>query len=225
MNEIDTQNPFTQLGLSGATRTKTNANDDLGQAEFLELMTAQLQFQDPLEPMENGEFLGQMAQFGTVNGINELNTTFNSLNSSFQSNLALQASTLVGRKVLIPSETGYLSDTGGLSGSVELGQSAKEVTIRVTNATGQLLHQQLLGVQPKGLSNFVWDGKDSTGAPSPAGKYMISAEVDRGTSVSAGAILSIVDVESVTIGKVGQDLTLSLSGLGNISMADVRKIL
>ncbi len=120
MNEIDTKNPFSPLGLSNASGAKTKENDELGQAEFLELMTAQLRFQDPLEPMENGDFLGQIAQFGTVSGINELNTTFNSLNSSFQSNQALQASTLVGRKVLVPSEIGYLGATGGLSGSVEL---------------------------------------------------------------------------------------------------------
>jgi flagellar basal-body rod modification protein FlgD len=225
MNEIDTKNPFTQLGLSNTSDSKTKANDELGQAEFLELMTAQLRFQDPLEPMENGDFLGQIAQFGTVSGINELNTTFNSLNSSFQSNQALQASTLVGRKVLIPSETGYLGATGGLSGSVELEQSAQEVTVRVTNEAGQLVHQQLLGLQPKGLSNFTWDGLDSTGTPFQAGNYSISAEVNRGTSVSAGSMLSVVDVESVTIGKAGQDLTLSVAGLGNISMADVRKIL
>jgi flagellar basal-body rod modification protein FlgD len=224
MNEIDTKNPFAQLGLS-SSGPKVKGNDELGQAEFLELMTAQLRFQDPMEPMENGDFLGQMAQFGTVSGINELNTTFNSLNSSFQSNQALQASTLVGRKVLVPSETGYLGATGGLSGSVELEQSAQQVTVRVTNAAGQLVHQQLLGVQPEGLSNFEWDGLDSSGTPLPIGQYDISAEVNRGTSVVAGSILSVVDVESVTIGKAGQDLTLSVTGLGNISMADVRKIL
>jgi flagellar basal-body rod modification protein FlgD len=225
MNEIDTKNPFAQLGLSNTSGPNAKENDELGQAEFLELMTAQLRFQDPLEPMENGDFLGQIAQFGTVSGINELNTTFNSLNSSFQSNQALQASTLVGRQVLIPSEAGYLGATGGLSGSVELEQSAQEVTVRITNEAGQLVHQQLLGAQPKGLSNFTWDGLDSTGAPFPEGKYAISAEIGRGTSVSAGAMLAVVDVESVTIGTAGQDLTLSISGLGNISMGDVRQIL
>jgi flagellar basal-body rod modification protein FlgD len=225
MNDIDTSNPFTQLGLSSTSGSKTKANDELGQAEFLQLMTAQLANQDPLEPMENGDFLGQIAQFGTVSGINELNAGFNSLNSSFQSNQALQASTLVGRKVLIPSEVAYLGATGGLSGSVELAQVAQEVTVRITNAQGQLVHQQFLGPQPIGLSNFSWDGLNSSGALSSAGKYSISAEVNRGTSVSAGSVLSVVDVESVTIGKAGQDLTLSLSGLGDISMADVRKIL
>ena len=225
MNEIDTKNPFSQLGLSNAQEATTRANDELGQSEFLELMTAQLRFQDPLEPMENGDFLGQMAQFGTVSGINNLNTTFDSLSSSFQSNQALQASTLVGRKVLIPSDTANLGSSGGLGGSVELDQAASQVTIRVTNSAGQLVHQQLLGAQPKGLTDFKWNGLDSTGAPMAPGNYTISSEVSHGTSVTAGSMFSVVDVESVTIGTAGQDLTLSVSGLGDISMSQVRRIL
>ena len=100
MNDIDTSKVFNQLGLTQTPETK-KANDELGQAEFLELMTSQLKFQDPLKPMENGDFLAQMAQFGTVSGINDLNANFNSMAASFQSNQALQASTLVGRKVLV----------------------------------------------------------------------------------------------------------------------------
>ena len=108
MSEIDSNNIYTQLGLNRTVETEQRDNDQLGQAEFLELMTAQLRFQDPLQPMENGDFLGQMAQFGTVSGINDLNNTFNSMSSSFQSNQALQASTLVGRRVLVPSQSGFL---------------------------------------------------------------------------------------------------------------------
>ena len=74
MSDIDTNSIYTQLGLTQPAENDSKGNDSLGQEEFLELMTAQLRFQDPLKPMENGDFLGQMAQFGTVNGINELNT-------------------------------------------------------------------------------------------------------------------------------------------------------
>ena len=93
MTEIDNNSIYSQLGLNRTSDTSDKENDELGQTEFLELMTAQLKYQDPLKPMENGDFLGQMAQFGTVSGINELNTTFSSMSASFQSNQALQAST------------------------------------------------------------------------------------------------------------------------------------
>ena len=225
MTDIDTKNVFAQLGLNKTQEVTTKSNDSLGQTEFLELMTAQLRYQDPLKPMENGDFLGQMAQFGTVSGINELNTAFSSLNASFQSNQALQASTLVGRKVLIPAETAILKDTGGLQAAVELNQPANQVIVRVTNSGGQLVHTEKLGVQQAGLVDFKWDGLDQNGQRLAAGEYSIAAELHRGNDVSAGATLSVFDVESVTLGKAGQDLTLSVPGLGEINMSQVRKIL
>ena len=224
MSEIEKTNPFSQLGLSN-TQDKTKANDELGQDEFLELMTTQLRYQDPLKPMENGDFLAQMAQFGTVSGINELNGNFNTLASSFESNQALQASTLVGRKVLVPAETGYLKDDAGLSGSVDLEQPASKVIVTVKNTEGQIVNRQDLGLQQSGLVDFEWNGLDTNGIKMPAGEYRIEAEIHRGTDISSGATLSVVDVESVTLGKAGQDLTLSVTGLGDIGMDQVRKIL
>ena len=225
MNDIDKTNAFSQLGLSTTQDSKAKANDDLGQAEFLELMTSQLKFQDPLKPMENGDFLAQMAQFGTVTGINDLNSNFNTLASSFQSNQALQASTLVGRKVLVPAETGYLTDGANLRGAVEIDQAASKVFVTVKNSAGQIVNRQELGQQQAGMVDFEWNGLDNDGTRLPAGEYQIEAEVHRGTEVNAGSTLTVVDVESVTLGKAGQDLTLSVTGLGDFGMNQVRKIL
>lgn len=225
MNDIDSKNIYTQLGLNQPVKTDAKANDELGQAEFLELMTAQLRFQDPLQPMENGDFLGQMAQFGTVNGINDLNTAFNTMSSSFQSNQALQASTLVGRRVMVPSTSALLNDGESLNGSVELEQSASKVVITVKNGAGQLVHRQESGVQQAGLLDFEWNGLDADGNRLPGGQYQIGAEVYRGAEATAGSTFTVVDVESVTLGAGGQDLTLSVSGIGEIDMSQVRKIL
>ncbi len=225
MSDIDTKNIYTQLGLTRQPESDARANDELGQAEFLELMTAQLKYQDPLKPMENGDFLGQMAQFGTVSGINDLNTTFNTMSASFQSNQALQASTLVGRRVLVPATSGHLSDGQALQGAVEIDQPANRLVITIKNSAGQLLHRQDLGVQQAGLVDFEWDGNDADGNRLPAGEYQIEAQAHRGTEITAGATFTVVDVESVTLGVGGQDLTLSVTGLGDVDMSQVRKIM
>ena len=225
MSEIDTKNDYSQLGLNRPTDEAGKNGDELGQAEFLELMTAQLQYQDPLKPMENGDFLGQIAQFGTVSGISELNSTFNNLSASFQSNQALQASTLVGRRVMVPGDSGFLNQGGALSGSVDLDQPASKIVITIKNSAGQLVNRQEMGVQQAGLVDFEWNGLDANGNQLPVGEYQIAAEVHRGTEVSAGAMFTVVDVESVTLGVGGQDLTLSVSGLGDIDMSQVRKIM
>ncbi len=225
MPDIDANNIYTQLGLNTPRDQDNKPNDELGQAQFLELMTAQLQYQDPLKPMENGDFLGQIAQFGTVSGIGDLNASFSSMSASFQSNQALQASTLVGRRVMVPSQSAFLSDGEPLLASVDLDQPASAVIITISNAAGQLVHRQELGVQQAGLVDFEWNGLDSNDNSLPAGEYQMSAEIRRGNSVSSGITYTVVDVESVTLGVGGQDLMLSVSGLGDIDMSQVRKIL
>ncbi len=225
MSEIDSNNIFTQLGLNRTVETEQRNNDELGQAEFLELMTAQLRFQDPLPPMENGDVLGQMAQFGTVSGINDLNTTFNNMSASFQSNQALQASTLVGRRVLVPASSGFLADGQSMTTAVDLEQPANRLVITIQDSAGQLVHREELGAQAAGLVEFEWNGQDGAGNRVASGEYRIEAEVYRGDAVTSGNTYTVVDVESVTLGVGGQDLTLSVTGLGDIGMGQVRKIL
>lgn len=216
---------YSQLGLNKATEAKTNKNDNLGQEEFLELMTAQLLNQDPLAPMENGDFIGQMASFGTVSGIGDLNNAFSDLSTAFQSNQALQASTMVGRNVLVESNVGSFNSDGVLVASVDLDSPASNVVVSVTDASGQLVDRQELGSQPAGLANYRWNGQGSNGQTYNSGIFKVTAEVQNGNDVSGGATLTSVQVESVTLGKGGQDLTLTVSNLGDINMSQVRKIM
>ena len=99
-------------------------SQELGQEEFLQLMLTQLENQDPFKPMESGEFLGQLAQFGTVTGLGELQQSFESLSGSLISDQALQAASLVGRSVTIESGEGLLKTDSPLTGAVELPTSS-----------------------------------------------------------------------------------------------------
>jgi len=225
MAEIDSKQIYANLGLNKTQSSETKANDELGQSEFLELMTAQLRFQDPLEPMENGDFLAQMAQFGTVSGINDLNSSFSSMSAAFQSNQALQASTMVGRDVLVPGNQASLGTEGDLKMALDLDQPASKVLLNFTDASGQLVHRMDLGLQQAGLLNVNWNGLNSDGNRVNPGRYKVTAEVHQGDQVSAGSMLMTVQVESVTLGKAGQDLTLTVSDLGDINMNQIRKIM
>src|SRR5687768_6194672 len=97
--------PVDALGGLGLGVPQAAAKGDLGQEDFLQLMLTQLKNQDPFKPMESGEFLGQIAQFGTVQGLAGLQTSFDSLSASLVSNQALQASALVGRSALVETST------------------------------------------------------------------------------------------------------------------------
>jgi len=223
MSDIDT-NIYTQLGLNKTRENEQKAPDELGQDDFLELMTAQLKFQDPLEPMENGDFLAQMAQFSTVSGINDLNDAFNSMSTAFQSNQALQASTMVGRDVLIPGDRSRLGENDPLVAAVELDQPARQVVVNITDANGQLVQRLDYGLQPAGMMDIRWDGQMADGSRAAPGLYTVSAEVHQGDGISSGTLFTQARVESVTLGQAGQDLTLTVSDLGDIPMSQIRKI-
>ena len=198
---------------------------ELGQQQFFELMVTQLKNQDPFKPMENGEFLGQIAQFSTVNGITELQDSFATLASSLQSNQALQASTMVGRDVVIPSDRFVLSpDTPALV-SAEVPPDAQDVRVTITDAGGQIVRQAALGALDAGRAEFAWDGETSRGAQAPAGTYRVrfDALVDGAEQALESAVRARVD--SVSLSKNGTPPTLNIDGYGSVATTDVLQIL
>jgi flagellar basal-body rod modification protein FlgD len=199
--------------------------DQLGQEDFLTLMISQFRNQDPFEPMDNGDFLGQLAQFGTVNGIEQLNSAFSGLSSSIQSEQVLQAANLVGRSVLAQSETGYLADGGTVSGSVVLPTSASSVQVEITDASGQLVRRIDIGAKDAGLAEFTWDGRDDSQELLPAGHYKITANATHGTTVESAETYVLANIESVNLGQHGRGMTLNMTGGDEMSVGQIRRIL
>ena len=97
---------FAKLGISQTSDTQKAKKDTLGQSDFLKLMTTQLQNQDPFAPMDNGDFIAQMAQFSTVTGIQEINNSITRLVEEFDQARIATASNLLGHSVLVPGSTG-----------------------------------------------------------------------------------------------------------------------
>ncbi len=226
MNSITSQeNLFASLGLStneAQTRGTSKANE-LGLNTFLKLMVTQLNNQDPFKPMENGDFLGQIAQFGSVTGLDQLNKNFESLAASLTSGQALQAGSLVGREVLAPVDTGYLMPGGSLRGQVRLDQSSPQVVVRITDQVGQLVRELPLGSAPPGDLNFSWDGMDDAGNYAVPGLYNIQVEAmqnDRAVDLQTKLFSR---VESVNLSG-SNGLTLNLEGLGPIAFNNVQQI-
>lgn len=203
-------------------RAQVAAQKTMGQDDFLKLMLTQLKNQDPIKPMENGEFLGQMAQFSTVSGIEKLQTSFAALSSSLQSDQALQAAALVGRTALVPAGFATIAAGGSVEGAIELPSSATEIVVDITNSTGEIVRQIDLGTKPAGFAEFAWDGLDSSGQPVPAGRYAVSARARIAGRTESAATLIAAHVDSVTLGGSG-GLALNLAQLGSAPLASVRR--
>lgn len=197
---------------------------ELGQEEFLKLMTAQLTHQDPNKPMENGDFLGQMAQFSTVTGIDELNKSFSEFASSLSSGQSLQAATLVGQSVLVPSDEAYLSLTDKLSGEIKLNDTTTDLRVSFVDSFGETVKTIELGTQEAGDIPFEWDGELSDGGYADSGLYSIRAEATINNKNTVLQTFVNGNVESVELGKEKDGIQLALVGLGNKNFNDVKKI-
>ena len=143
MNTIGNQAAvYDQLGLARQeTDQKAKNPEELGQEEFLKLMTTQLNHQDPFNPMENGDFLAQMAQFATVSGISGLQDQFTAFADAMRGNQLLEASTLVDREVMVASDLAPMgADAQGrpaLSGAVEIDRGADQVQVGIFRLSGE----------------------------------------------------------------------------------------
>jgi flagellar basal-body rod modification protein FlgD len=195
---------------------------DLAQEDFLQLMLTQLKNQDPFKPMESGEFLGQLAQFGTVQGLAGLQTSFDSLSSSLVSNQALQASTLVGRSALARTSRIDVAAGQAVSGAVDLPASSAAAAVAIRDATGQTVRTLSLGAQPSGLASFTWDGLDDNGRAAAAGRYSFTASYLAGTETVAADTLLRAPIDSVLVD--GNSFSVELRGIGELPFTAVREI-
>ncbi len=194
---------------------------ELGQADFLKLMTEQLKAQDPLNPGDTGDFLGQMAQFASVSGITGLQESMDTLVTSLQSTQALQASSLVGRNVLVPVNAADLNASGGITGQVQVPTGTSNVTVTVKNASGESVYSESLpsnGFEPV---TFNWDGTLSGGGQAASGKYSLEATALSGDESIAATVNVAGRVESVLLGGNQSGLTLNVEGLGKVPAKDV----
>jgi flagellar basal-body rod modification protein FlgD len=211
------------LGLSEAPKPEGDRTR-LGQGEFLKLMIAEIQNQDPFNPVENSDFVAQMAQFSSVTGLDDLNKSFNQLASSLTSNQALQASTMVGRSVLVSSDEGILGANGDMNGIVDVPESSLDVVVNVLNDTGEVIRSINLGPRAAGEVPFTWDGMSTDGTRMPAGRYRIAAEAKGLDSSTSLETFVNADVESVTLNRQNQGLTLNLRDMGSVGFSQVREI-
>jgi flagellar basal-body rod modification protein FlgD len=223
MNTIQNTELLNELN-AGLKPKPKDPSDELGQAQFLELMIAQLKNQDPTKPMDGQEYLGQLAQFSTVQGLQELHASVQDLAQHVQSTSALQASSLVNQNVVVASEEGYLDEAQPLQGAVKLTENVKDLTIGIIDASGQEVRRLSLGDQSMGNVSFSWDGLDTRGVQRPTGTYRIKAEGMVDGQASSFATQLQTRVESVTLGQGGQGVTLNLAGLGRRDLSDVQEI-
>lgn len=225
MTNIGTTNaaadPLSQYRLE--TNQAAAKKDDLGKNEFLDLMIAQLENQNPLEPQDNGAFISQLAEFSALEEMQQINNTVNDFSTQFQSTQALQASAMVGRSVLVPGTEAPLSADGTVAGMIDLPAGTSGLSVSILNGSGELVRRIEMGQQFAGSIPFEWDGLNEQGDVMPADRYTIKAESKTSAGSEQVDTLFSAKVNSVAIAQSG-GVTLNLAGLGGVPIANVREI-
>ncbi len=187
--------PVTVTALPTGTQLPTNANglsgsgQTLNQNDFLQLLTAQLEHQDPLDPTSADQFASELAEFSTATGVQNLETS-----SSGQ-----QAVGLVGQNVAVNGNSLILGTTGGASGAFNLPSAASNVAVAITDPAGNPVGNLNLGAMAAGTQTFSWSGAGANGATLAPGTYNFTV-----TAIGAnGAALAATPYAVVPVTGVG----------------------
>jgi flagellar basal-body rod modification protein FlgD len=197
--------------------------DQLGQDQFLQLMIAQLRHQDPTSPVDPADVLGQLAQFGTVTGIQGMQESIGALSDSLRSSQVLGGTSLVGRDVLIASNTANLGEGGNVLGMVQMPQGTNSASLVITDSSGQLVRRMALPPH-EGEIVFEWDGMTDAGSAASAGDYRVAVVADVAGGSEQLETQLLARVGSVTIDPSTYSLTLN-TDLGTISLGRVRRVM
>lgn len=217
-------NPFAALTASTGVAAEAGAgaaSAGASQDRFMTLLVAQMKNQDPLNPMDNAQVTSQLAQIDTVKGIDQLNQTLQKMLGSTEAAEMVQASALVGHTALVAGKSIELTAAGGIGG-FDLAAPADDVTVTISDPSGQVIHRASLGAMDEGVHSFTWDGKTDAGISSQPGAYTFAVAARAGGKSSGVDALAALQIDAVKPG-LGSPL-LQMRGAGSVPMNQVKQL-
>jgi flagellar basal-body rod modification protein FlgD len=204
------------LSASSTAADKTDAASQ--QDRFMKLLVAQLNNQDPMNPMDNAQLTSQTAQISTVSGIEKLNSSVLDLAKQFSSMQMLQSASLIGHDVLMAGNRLAVTN-GQASGGVDLTSAADKVSVQILSPGGQLLDTLELGSLQAGRQQFSWDASNYTGGGALSFKV---------TASKAGQAIPATALARDTITSIGTDgsaMSIALQSGATVGYGQIKSVL
>ncbi len=222
-----TSNPVNQATTAASSNTSTSGTSTDSttdpaamQDRFLKLLVAQINSQDPMNPMDNAQMTSQMAQINTVNGIQQLNQTLTSMSAQFSAMQVLQGSSMVGQNVLTSGTTlTPNTSTGIASAAFDLASAADNVSVDILSPSGQVLDSVNMGSQTAGRHSFDWNTSSYQGT----GK--VSYRVNATLGQKPVASTPLVQEKVLSVGAVNGAMSIQLQSGRAVSYSDIAAIL
>jgi flagellar basal-body rod modification protein FlgD len=205
--------------IPSSTQAANTANTTLNESDFLQLLTAQLEDQDPLNPVSPSDFAAELAQFSTATGVQNLNTTMTQTSG-------MQAAGLVGQNVAVPGSTLVLGSSGTATGAFSLSGASNNVQVAISNSSGSVVDVINLGAMSAGNQNFTWNGQSSAGTSLAAGNYTFSVipSTPSGATTVTATTYAVVPVNSVVLGGTNGTTLDVGGGLAPVALSSVQQV-
>lgn len=224
---ISTGNSYLDALANTATPTAANSkpksSQTIDQAGFLKLLTTQMTTQDPTEPQDNTQMVQQMATMTQVQGITEMSQSMKDMATTLTASRFGTASSWVGHAALVGSDIAAPASNGAYAGQIALATDAKDVTLNLVDADGNVVHTQDLGAKSAGAINWTWDGKDQNGkAVTGPLKMMVNAPVATGSGQATTTLSAWAEIASVQSPVSGS--TKLVTALGSFAPSDIQAV-
>jgi flagellar basal-body rod modification protein FlgD len=202
---------------AAAAANAVPANMQINETDFLQLISTQLQNQDPLQPTDPSQFLGQLEGLSEVSSLQSMQSTMSSSQLSSSANL-------IGQSVLAPGTTATLASGGSIGGAVNAPNGATALTVSIANSSGVPVTSFQVTPAGSGMTGFSWNGATSSGGTAPAGQYTISVNATVNGATQTVDPMVVSQVQSLTIDPATQQLDLNTTS-GTVPLSSVVTIL
>ncbi len=204
--------------------TAKKSTEEMGKQDFLTLFTAQLQNQNPLEPVKNEAFVAQLAQFSQLEALTNMQSSLDKFVTSMSSERMLGSAALIGKKVSVPDAPSQLNTGGDISGNIDLPLGASGVQVSVVDSQGRVVQELTAGPQLPGSMPIVWDGKDAANKPAPPGLYRLSATAVVNGQTTNVPVNTLSTVRAIATNPSDGSVSVEVDGGRTVLLTDVKRV-
>ncbi len=204
--------------------TTGRGKEALGKQDFLTLFTAQLQNQNPLDPVKNEAFVAQLAQFSQLEALTNMQGSLDKFVTSMSSERMLTSANLIGKRVMVADAMSRLDEGGQIDASIDLPDGASGVKLQIRDSQGRLVQEMVAGPQMPGAMDFSWDGIDANNLPAAAGFYKLTATAVVNGKTGPVPVQTLSTIRGVTNDAASGAISLTVDGGRTVALTDVKRI-
>ena len=208
---------------TASSTTTDSSTSSLGMDSFLQLLVTQLQYQDPLDPMDDKDFVAELATFSSLEQLTEINSGIEGLTTIGQEQQMLGAVNFIGKTIEATGTAVGLTKGKATAVTFTLPEDASTCLVNVLDSSGNIVRTVDTGAAKAGQVEFTWDGKDYDGNVMDDGQYQVAvtatnanSDVMKVSSTMTGTVTGIQQVSGTYYLDIGNGRYVAFTDITNV---------